>query len=96
MHEVRNNVRAAYARFLEAHTTLIPQDAEENEEEDHSIPGDVLTETRNKGGSLIGSTIKNCQIQELAQRQAVNFLPLNTLSVWNKERREASKDWSLV
>ena len=45
---------------------MIPQgveEEEEEEEEDHSIPEDALTETCNKGGGPIGSTIENCQIQ---------------------------------
>jgi hypothetical protein len=74
--EVRNNARADYARLLASQATLIPQDVVAEEEDDHLITKDVLTEAPNKCGCPIGSTIKICQIQELAQRQAMNVIAI--------------------
>jgi hypothetical protein len=55
--EVRDNTRAAYKRLQAAQGMPVAADAEE--EEDHLIPSDHLTETHNKGGCPTGSTIEN-------------------------------------
>jgi hypothetical protein len=91
MQEARDNARADYARLLAAQATLIPQNAEEEEEEDHLIPEEALTETYNKGGYPTGSTIKNCQIQELAQRQAVNVVAIEYAMHLEKREKEGKQ-----
>jgi hypothetical protein len=75
---------------------MIPQgveEEEEEEEEDHSIPEDALTETCNKGGGAIGSTIENCQIQAViifvikyAMRLEENWEEMQAkIGVWHRE-----------
>jgi hypothetical protein len=70
--EVRDGARAAYERLQAAQAMSF--DANVEEEEGPLIPGNHFTETRNKGGRPTGSTIKHYQAQELAQKQAVNFV----------------------
>ncbi len=70
--EVRDNARAAYERLQAAQAMTFAADVEE--EEDLLIPGDHPSETCNKGGCPIGLTIKHSQAQELAQKQAINYV----------------------
>jgi hypothetical protein len=85
MQETIEDFRVAYSRLQTAQTTSISEDGEEVEEEkeeegedeeDLSIPENALTETRKKGGCPIGSTIEYSQSQELAQKQAINFVAI--------------------
>ena len=51
------------------------------------IPGDHPTEIHNKGGRPTGFTIEHSQAQELAQKQAVNFVVIE-YATYLEEREE--------
>jgi hypothetical protein len=87
--EVRDNARAAYERLQAAQAMLLTADAEE--EEDHLIPRDNPTETRNKGGRQKGSTIKHSQAQELARKQVVNYVGLKYAALQEEREKEGKK-----
>ena len=87
--EVRDNARAAYKRLQAAQAMSLTADAEE--EEDHLIPSDNPTETRNKGRRQKGSTIEHSQAQELARKQAVNYVVVKYAHFRKRERRKRKK-----
>jgi hypothetical protein len=66
-------------------------DADAEEEEDPLIPGDHLTETRDKGGCPTGSTIEHYRAQELARKQAVNFVVIKYI-MHLEEKEEKGKE----
>jgi len=70
--------------------------ADAEEEEDHLIPSDNPTETRNKGGRPKGSTIEHSQAQELARKQAVNYVVVKYAALQEEREKEGKKDWSLA
>ena len=88
--EVRDNARAAYERLQAAQAMSLTTVAEE--EEDHLIPSDNPTETRNKGGRQKGSTIKHSQAQELSRKQAVNYVVVKYAALQEVKEKEGKKD----
>ncbi len=57
---------------------------------------DALTEITDRGGHPIGSTIENCQIQELAQRLTVNFVAMEYAMRLKKREKEGRLQWRAI
>jgi hypothetical protein len=92
--EVRDNARAAYERLQAAQAMALSADAEK--EENHLIPSDNPTETRNKGGRPKGLTIESSQAQKLARKQAVNYVVVKYVALQEEREKERKKEWSLA
>ena len=84
--EVRDNARAAYERLQAAQAMSLSADAEK--EEDHLIPSDNPTETRNKGGRPKGSIIESSQAQKLARKQAANYVVVKYAALQEEREKE--------
>ena len=87
--EVRDNARAAYERLQAAQAMSLSADAEK--EENHLIPSDNPTETRNKGGRPKGSTIESSQAQKLARKQAANYVVVKYAALQEEREKERKK-----